>query len=88
MKKYTYHPLDPSNIPAITPLLFNRQLKECESFSFLQNDKLHIPFIQSSLEKIFKDQKIVGTGAFDNDELVGYIFAQVKFDETRGKHAW
>lgn len=88
MKKYTYHVLNKTNISSIASLLLYRQLKECESFSFLKNEKLNHTFILSSLEKMFNDQKIVGTGAFDEDELVGYIFAQVKFDETRGKHAW
>ncbi|WP_442597839.1 GNAT family N-acetyltransferase [Neobacillus sp. D3-1R] len=88
MKKYTFRPLQKMHIPSMSPLLFNRQLKEIESFPFLKTEKLNESFISNSLEKMFQDQKVIGTGAFENEELVGYLFAQIKFDETRGKHAW
>jgi GNAT superfamily N-acetyltransferase len=88
MKNIKFLNIDKTNISSMVQLLQSRQLKELETHPYLETEKLQAPFITSLLEKTFNEHKIVGIGAYEEDELVGYLFAQIKFDETRGKHAW
>jgi GNAT superfamily N-acetyltransferase len=88
MKNIKFLHIDKTNISAMVQLLQVRQLKELETHPYLETEKLQAPFITSLLENTFNEHKIVGIGAYEEDELIGYLFAQIKFDETRGKHAW
>jgi GNAT superfamily N-acetyltransferase len=88
MKHIEFLPLGKSHITSMAQLLETRQLKELETHPYLETEKIQVSFITTLLEKTFTEHNIVGMGAFLEDELVGYLFAQIKFDETRGKHAW
>jgi GNAT superfamily N-acetyltransferase len=88
MKNIKFIHIDKTNISSMVQLLQVRQLKELETHPYLETEKLQAPFITPLLENTFNEHKIVGIGAYEEDELVGYLFAQIKFDETRGKHAW
>lgn len=88
MKHIEFISLDKTNITSMVQLLQSRQLKELETHPYLKTEKIQVSFITALLEKTFTEHNIVGMGAFLGDELVGYLFAQIKFDETRGKHAW
>jgi GNAT superfamily N-acetyltransferase len=88
MKNIKFLHIDKTNISSMVQLLQSRQLKELETHPYLETEKLQAPFITALLEKTFNEHRIAGIGAYEEDELVGYLFAQIKFDETRGKHAW
>lgn len=77
-----------NDIPRMTDLLIARQNLESEVFPFLKNSCLNVKYITEKLEKLFINSKIVGMGAFINDELVGYIMGELKLDDRRGRHAW
>jgi GNAT superfamily N-acetyltransferase len=88
MKHFEFLNLNKTYIPSMVQLLQSRQLKELETHPYLETEKIQVSFLTTLLEKAFTEYNIVGMGAFLEDELVGYLFAQIKFDETRGKHAW
>jgi ribosomal protein S18 acetylase RimI-like enzyme len=88
MKDIKFLHIDKTNISSMVQLLHSRQLKEIETHPYLETEKLQASSITALLEKTFNEHKIAGIGAYEEDELVGYLFAQIKFDETRGKHAW
>ncbi|HYE09379.1 MAG TPA: GNAT family N-acetyltransferase, partial [Patescibacteria group bacterium] len=88
MKGIDIRELNASMTAQMAELLMKRQQREIESFKDLLNDKLDIKKIVSKLDEYFANDKIVGFGAFSGEKLVGYLFGQIKFDETRSKHAW
>jgi GNAT superfamily N-acetyltransferase len=88
MKNIKFIQIDKTALSSMVPILHTRQLKVLEKHPYLNKEKVTDPYITSLLEKAFNEHKIVGTGAYEGDELIGYLFAQIKFDETRGKHAW
>ena len=88
MKGIDIKELNISMTTQMVELLMKRQEKEIESFKDLLNDKLDRKEILSKLDEYFAKDKIVGFGAFNEEKLVGYMFGQIKFDGTRGKHVW
>lgn len=88
MKACEFRKLVKANIPEMTRLLKERQKLEGEKYNFLVNDKLNDDHISRNLQKIFDKDGVVGLGAYKGNELIGYMLAQVKYDELRGRHAW
>lgn len=74
----------------MTDLLICRQNLESHVFTFLQNSCLNNKYITDMFEKLFANSKVIGVGAFANDELVGYIIGEIKIDTSclRGRHIW
>lgn len=88
MTKYEFRPITIGDIPAMTDLLICRQDLESKVFPFLKNSCLNVKYITDKLEELFVNSKVIGIGAFANNELVGYIMGEIKIDERRGRHAW
>ena len=77
-----------NDIPVMTDLLIDRQNLESKVFPFLKNSCLNVKYITERLEELFNDSKVIGIGAFVNDELVGYIMGEIKFNNRIGRAAW
>lgn len=88
MKKCEFRSIAIKDIPTMNELLISRQNFECQPFPFLKNSCLNAKFITDILVELFVVSKGIGIGAFVNDELVGYIMGELKFDNMRGRHAW
>lgn len=88
MTKYEFRPITIRDIPAMADLLICRQNLESKVFPFLKNSCLNVKYITDKLEELFVNSKVIGIGAFANNELVGYIMGEIKIDERRGRHAW
>lgn len=77
-----------AEIPAMAQLLMARQTLESRTFPFLLNCCLNIKYVTELLETLLTSGGAVGTGAFVEDKLVGYLAGKIKADALRGKHAW
>lgn len=88
MKIYEFRPIDIGDVPAMVALLICRQNLESKLFPFLKNSCLNTKNITDLLKKLFINSKVIGIGAFVDDELVGYIIGKIKIDNGRGKHIW
>jgi len=88
MIKFIYRAISIDDIPAMAELLLSRQSLESGIFPFLQNFCLNTKCIMNVLEKLFKSGTVIGTGAFAENELVGYIIGMVKDEPLRGRHIW
>ncbi len=88
MKICEFRPIDIGDVPAMVDLLICRQNLESKIFPFLKNSCLNTKHITDLLEKLFINSKVIGIGAFVNDELVGYIIGKIKIDNGRGRHIW
>lgn len=77
-----------ADVPAMADLLISRQILESDTFPFLQNCCLNTKYCMDLLEKLFMDGTVIGTGAFVEDELIGYIMGTIKADTMRGRHVW
>ncbi|KQL18304.1 GNAT family N-acetyltransferase [Cytobacillus solani] len=83
-----FKPIRMDDIPAMADLLIHRQNFEGEVFPFLKNSCLHAEYTTDILGKLFVNSKVIGIGAFTNNELVGYIIGEIKIDTVRGRHIW
>jgi ribosomal protein S18 acetylase RimI-like enzyme len=88
MNKHEFRAITIVDIPAMSNLLVDRQILESETFPFLKNRCLNVEHITNTLEELFADSKVIGVGAFDNNELVGYIIGEIGFDAMKGRHVW
>ncbi|KGR76167.1 GNAT family N-acetyltransferase [Ureibacillus sinduriensis] len=88
MRRFDFKPVGMEDIPAMADLLVHRQTIEGEVFPFLNNSCLHLEYITELLGKLFVNKKVIGMGAFINNELVGYIIGEIKIDSIRGRHVW
>ncbi len=87
MKRCEFRKITIDDIPAMSDLLIFRQNLESKSFPSLKNSCLNTKYITGLLENLFINRKAIGIGAFASDELVGYIFGEMKIDD-RGRHIW
>lgn len=87
MKNYDFKSITINNIPAMTDLLIGRQNLESRLFPFLKNSCLNVTYITDKFEKLFVDGKVIGTGAFVNDELAGYLIGLIRIDTRNGRYA-
>ncbi len=83
-----YRTITAADIPSMAGLLISRQILESSTFPFLQNCCLNTNCVRDTLEMLFLNSTIIGTGAFVEDELVGYIMGEIKVDISRGRHIW
>ena len=83
-----FRPINIGDVPAMVDLLICRQNLESKIFPFLKNSCLNTKHITDLLKKLFTNSKVIGIGAFVNDELVGYIIGKIKIDNGRGRHIW
>lgn len=88
MNKFDFRIITINDIPVMTDLLINRQNLESKVFPFLKNSCLNVKYITDTLEQLFVNSKVIGIGAFANNELVGYIMGEIKIDNRRGRYAW
>ncbi len=88
MKICEYRPIGIEDVTAMAELLISRQNLESEVFPFLKNSYLNTKNIADFFKKMFINSKVIGIGAFDNDELVGYIIGKINIDNVRGRHVW
>jgi hypothetical protein len=77
-----------NDVPVMTDLLIGRQSLESKVFSFFKNSCLNVKYIMNELEELFVNSKVIGVGAFVNDELVGYIMGEIKINNRIGRCAW
>lgn len=77
-----------NDIPVMTELLIGRQNLESKVFPFLKNSCLNVKYITDNLEELIVNRKVIGIGAFVNDELVGYIMGEIKINNRIGRCAW
>lgn len=88
MNKCKFKAITVEDIPAMADLLMERQNLESKVYPFLKNRCLNTKHITDMFEKLFAKSKVIGIGAFSNEELVGYIIGEIKIDNRRGRHAW
>lgn len=88
MKICEFKPISIDDISAMADLLIHRQNFEGEVFPFLKNSCLNVKYATDILGKLFVNNKVIGIGAFTNNELVGYIIGEIKIDTLRGRHVW
>lgn len=88
MNKCKFKSITTDHIPAMTNLLIERQSLESKVYPFLKNSCLNVKYVTEMFEELFDDSKIVGIGAFANEELVGYLIAEIENDTRRGRCAW
>ncbi|WP_163103370.1 GNAT family N-acetyltransferase [Peribacillus alkalitolerans] len=88
MATYQFSPLNQSNIPEMVHLFTERQQEERNHLLFLQEADLDHQAITSFFDTLFEKSRVIATGAYMERKLVGYLLAEIKFDETRGKHVW
>lgn len=75
------------DLPQMTKLLMERQNIEKNFVASLSNSCLNKDYISKTLEKLLDTNKVVGVGAFVDDELLGYLFGEI-IDSTRvGRYA-
>ena len=87
MNNFEFRSIAINDIPVMTDLLIGRQNLESKVFPFLKNSCLHVKYITDTLEKLFVNSKIIGIGAFINDELVGYIMGEIRINNRVGRCA-
>ncbi len=87
MIRSEFRAITKADIPAMADLLVSRQRLESGAFPFLQNCCLNTKHATGVLETLFLNSGI-GTGAFVENELVGYIVGGIKTDPLRGRHVW
>ena len=87
MTSYGFKPIANSEIPKMTDLLIGRQELESEVFPILKNSCLNAKYIMDKLERLFAESKIIGIGAFVNDELVGYLMGEIVISNRAGRYA-
>ncbi|WP_108672495.1 GNAT family N-acetyltransferase [Peribacillus acanthi] len=88
MATYQFSSLNQSNIPELVNLFTERQQEEKNHLVFLQEANLDHQAITSFFDNLFEKSRVIATGAYKENKLVGYILAEIKFDEARGKHVW
>lgn len=88
MTIYKYRAITMADIPAMAELLLSRQALESNTFPFLQNGCLNRNYSMDILEKLLTSGNVTGTGAFAEDELVGYMIGEIRVDSSRGRHIW
>ena len=57
-------------------------------FPLLKNQSLTRTYISERLSEYFEESEMEGVAAFRQNELVGYIFGELKVDTLRGRHVW
>lgn len=87
MNNYDFRSITINDIPVMTDLLIGRQNLESKVFPFLKNSCLNVKYITDKLEELFVNSKVIGIGAFVNDELVGYIMGEIKINNRIGRCA-
>ncbi|HMM30514.1 MAG TPA: GNAT family N-acetyltransferase [Clostridia bacterium] len=88
MIRFDFRAITVADSPAMAELLRSRQLLERSTFPFLQNRCLNTQYIVDVLEQLFRSNRVIGTGAFVNGKMVGYIMGEIKVDTFRGRHVW
>jgi ribosomal protein S18 acetylase RimI-like enzyme len=88
MNHYVFKTLEIYHIPKIAQLLYDRQMVEINHYPFLDNDLCNLQSIQSNLVITFRNEKLMGIGAFIGDEMVGYLFATIESSTLNGSMAW
>jgi GNAT superfamily N-acetyltransferase len=88
MKSYVFKKLEIYHIPKIGQLLYDRQIEEMKHYPFLDNDLCNLQSIQSNLVITFRNEKLMGMGAFIGEEMVGYLFATFESSNLYGAMAW
>ncbi|HKL47406.1 MAG TPA: GNAT family N-acetyltransferase [Candidatus Izemoplasmatales bacterium] len=88
MEKYVFKTLEIYHIPEIASLLYNRQLEEINDYPGLENDDFSMQNIQSSLIVLFTKNMVVGMGVYNQDVMVGYLFATIENSKRHGSMAW
>lgn len=87
MSNYEFRTVAINDIPVMTDLIMGRQNLESEVFPFLRNSCLNVKYITDKLEKMFVNSKVIGIGAFSNDELVGYLMGEIVINTRAGRYA-
>ncbi len=88
MNKCKFKSITAYDIPAMAELLIERQNLESKVYPFLKNSCLNTKYITDMFEGLFVNSKVIGVGAFSNEELVGYLIGEIKIDSRRGRYAW
>lgn len=88
MNNYEFRAITINDVPVMTDLLIDRQNLESKVFPFLKNSCLNVKYITDKLEELFANSKVIGIGAFVNDELVAYIMGEIKINNRIGRCAW
>lgn len=88
MNKCKFKSITAEDIPAMAELLIERQNLESKAYPFLKNSCLNIKYITDMFEELFVNSKVIGIGAFSNDELVGYLIGEINIDNRRGRYVW
>lgn len=88
MQVYEFKPISVSVAQAASTLLFERQGKEAEVISQLKTCRRDGNFINQILSELFGAKNVLGTAAYKNGELAGYLAGKIQDDQTRGRHVW
>jgi GNAT superfamily N-acetyltransferase len=76
MKQFTYKKMEKYHISHMANLLYDRQKREINHFSFLENQVFDLSKIKSNLVYLFTQETILGYVAYLDNEMVAYLFAR------------
>lgn len=88
MTELEFRAVTAADLSGMVDLLLSRQRLEGGAFPFLQNSCLNVKHGTKMLEALFQNSTPIGMGAFEKNELVGYMIGQIKADTLRGRHVW
>ncbi|ERJ12725.1 GNAT family N-acetyltransferase [Haloplasma contractile] len=87
MNNYEFRSITIDDLPVMAELLIGRQNLETKEYPFLNNSCLNVNYVMGTLEKLIVNIKVIGIGAFVNDELVGYIMGEIIISNRVGRYA-
>lgn len=88
MKKYKFRQINVNDVISMAELLLERQRIELIHFPCLMSEILNESYMVKTLKELYDKNRLVGSGAYLNGTLVGYLFGLIKIDTERGRYAW
>jgi ribosomal protein S18 acetylase RimI-like enzyme len=88
MKTYQFLDMNTSHIKQVIALYIERQKQEINNFLFLRDTIIDEDDLQKHFEEKFKNSHIIGITAFNNQQLVGYLFGQVEISKSDERFIW
>ena len=77
MNTYQFNALNNSLIKELAELFIERQKEEITFFPFLEGALLKKEDVESRFEAMFRDEKVIGLGAFKKDEMIAFLLGEV-----------
>jgi ribosomal protein S18 acetylase RimI-like enzyme len=88
MKTYQFLDMNISHIQQIVKLYIERQKLEIGNFMFLKEAIIDEYDLLKHFEEKFKNSQTIGITAFNNQQLVGYLFGQLEMSNSDEQFIW